>query len=290
MSAFSFAGGFAKRLGERQDQRRKGEAAALAQEAEDARYLERIALNNKGKLNVANAKIEADKKEAEKKLTANDFFVNGIDYNPFGKNVLDNTNKSFFFGQALPNLRNMDTADKERINNYIVKNPNDKGVQRFMSNVVGGGSEWLKSNTTVTDGGTQVRKLAYEKTGITSVDDFVFKNLTSENYRGRQTRIEKYGPLVAYSTDEGSSFFINSQDQVPANADKDSVFKIDPTLFGEENIANRYEAALMANQDGSIPRQLYEGASLYNTLQTEGPNSQKASQLFTEFKIGRAHV
>ena len=39
----------------------------------------------------------------------------------------------------------------------------------------------------------------------------------------------------------------------------------------------------MANQDGSIPRQLYEGASLYNTLQTEGPNSQKASQLFTEF-------
>ena len=283
MSAFSFAKGFAERLGKRKDAQDKAVAAAKEQDAEDDRYLAGIALRNKGNLAVQNAKIEADNKTAEEKLKVNDFIIDKKNYNPFGKNALDNTNKSFFFGQALPVLRGMDIKEKEKLNNYIIQNPDNKEVQTFMSNVVGGGSEWLKSNTTVTDGGNQVRKLAFEATGITSLDDLILSSLTSENYRGRKKRIEKYGPLVAYSTDEGSSFFINTQDQVPANADKDSVFKIDPTLFGEENIANRYEAALMANQDGSIPRQLYEGASLYNILQTEGANSQKAARLFTEF-------
>lgn len=283
MSAFSFAKGFAERLGQRQDAKDKAVAAAKEQEAEDARYFKGIALRNKGNLAVQNAKIEADNKTAEEKLKVNDFIINGKNYNPFGTEALSSTNKTFFFAGGLEKLRNMTANDKKIINTHIKNNPEDAGVQKFMSNVSSGGSAYLLSNTSSTEDGRPIRKLAFEATGITSLDDLILSSLTSENYRERKKRIEKYGPLVAYSTDEGSSFFINTPDQVPANADKDSVFKIDPTLFGEENIANRYEAALLANQDGSIPRQLYEGASLYNILQTEGANSQKAARLFTEF-------
>jgi hypothetical protein len=284
MSAFSFAGGFAKRLGERQDAERKAKAAAAEQEAEDQRYLKRILLSNKGKLDVAEAQIKADEDAANKKLKVNDFVINGKNYNPFGTEALSSTNKSFFFAGGLEKLRNMTDDDKKVVNKHIKDNPDDPQVQKFMSNVSGGGTAWLAGNTTVTQDGKQVRKLAFEGTGINVLDDLIMNSLTSEDYRARQKRLSKYNTeLFAYSTDNGQSYFINEPDKIPQNADQDSIFKIDNTFFGEEKIADRYKAALDKNKDGSVPRLLYEGASLYNILQTEGPSSQKAAKLFTEF-------
>tara|TARA_B100000035_G_scaffold45154_2_gene34061 strand:- start:504 stop:2732 length:2229 start_codon:yes stop_codon:yes gene_type:complete len=284
MSAFSFAGGFAKRLGERQDAERKAKAAALEQEAEDERYLKRIALSNQGKLAVEQLKIKAEQDAAEKELTVNDFIINNKNYNPFGNEALSNTNKGFFFAGGLDRLRNMTDKEKAIMNEYIANYPNDAQVQKFMSNVSGGGTAWLAGNTTVTQDGKQIRKLAFDKTGINVLDDFIFTSLTSEDYRARQKRLSKYDTeLFAYSTDNGQSYFINAPDKIPQNADKDSIFKIDKTFFGEEKIANRYEEAIKNSKNGSVPRLLYEGASLYNLLQTEGASSQKVAELFTEF-------
>jgi hypothetical protein len=284
MSAFSFAGGFAKRLGERQDAERKAKAAAAEQEAEDQRYLKRILLSNKGKLDVAEAKIKADQDAAEKELKVNDFIIDNKNYNPFGNEALSNTNKSFFFAGGLEKLRNMTDDDKKVVNKHIKDNPDDPQVQKFMSNVSGGGTAWLAGNTTVTQDGKQVRKLAFEGTGINVLDDLIMNSLTSEDYRARQKRLSKYNTeLFAYSTDNGQSYFINAPDKIPQNADQDSIFKIDKTFFGEEKIADRYQEALSKNKDGSVPRLLYEGASLYNLLQTEGASSQKVAELFTEF-------
>ena len=186
MSAFSFAKGFAQRLGKRKDAQDKAVAAAKEQDAEDARYFKGIVLRNRGNLAVQNAKIEADNKTAEEKLKVNDFIINGKNYNPFGTEALSSTNKTFFFAGGLEKLRNMTVDDKKIINTHIQNNPEDAGVQKFMSNVSSGGSAYLLSNTSSTEDGRPIRKLAFEATGITSLDDLILSSLTSESYRGRK--------------------------------------------------------------------------------------------------------
>jgi len=298
MSAFSFAGGFAKRLGEIQTAKDKAKNALELQTAEaiaaDKLLVKKSDLirNNKDfELNLI-AKLEREEAEAEgfKGIELVDPTTKvAKTYNPWGKKGVTNTNKDFVYQAGLGEINSYTPKEKIALNGYIKANPDKKNVINFRKNALAAVGVWLNKNKDTTDDGTQVNKFAFTNTGLDFIDNYAIEQLTSGFYSTFQERKKNIqGNWSAWTTGGGKEFFVGQE--IPQGIDEGSSFTVDPNVLAHREINARWNKFRngKSTEDNSttsnmVDKEFYKGLSFYNLANTQGFDSQDTSDSFGEF-------
>jgi len=298
MSAFSFAGGFAKRLGEIQTAKDKAKNALELQEAE-AIAADKL-LVKKSDLIRGNKKAELilqDKlarEEAEAKGFKGIELVDPITkvartYNPWGKDGVTNTNKDFVYQAGLGEINSYTDEEKIALNEYIKANPDKKNVINFRKNSIAAVGVWLNKNKDTADDGTQVNKFAFSNTGLDLIDNYAIEQLTSGFYSTFQERKKNIqGNWSAWTTGGGKEFFVGQE--IPQGIDEGSSFTVDPNVLAHREINarwNKFRNGKITEDNSTtsnmVDKEFYKGLSFYNLANTKGFDSQDTSDAFGEF-------
>ena len=298
MSAFSFAGGFAKRLGEIQTAKDKAKNALELQEAE-AIAADKL-LVKKSDLIRGNKKAELilqDKlarEEAEAKGFKGIELVDPITkvartYNPWGKDGVTNTNKDFVYQAGLGEINSYTDEEKIALNEYIKANPDKKNVINFRKNSIAAVGVWLNKNKDTADDGTQVNKFAFSNTGLDLIDNYAIEQLTSGFYSTFQERKKDIkGNWSAWTTGGGKEFFVGQE--IPQGIDEGSSFTVDPNVLAHREINarwNKFRNGKITEDNSTtsnmVDKEFYKGLSFYNLANTKGFDSQDTSDAFGEF-------
>jgi hypothetical protein len=298
MSAFSFAKGFAKRLGERQDAKDKAESA-LKVEQEKAKGADKLLVK---KYDLIRANKEAEL-ELQAKLDADEAEVKGFKgielvdpttkvaktYNPWGKDGVTNTNKDFVYQAGLGEINSYTPEEKIALNEYIKANPDKKNVINFRKNSIAAVGVWLNKNKDTADDGTQVNKFAFNNTGLDIIDNYAIEQLTSGFYSTFQERKKNIqGNWSAWTTGGGKEFFVGQE--IPQGIDEGSSFTVDPNVLAHREINARWNKFRNGNNTEGNPttsnmvdKEFYKGLAFYNLANTQGFDSQDTSDAFGEF-------
>ena len=298
MSAFSFAGGFAKRLGEIQTAKDKAKNALDVQEAEaktaDELLVKKSDLIRGNKNFELRLQAELAREEAEAKGFKGIELVDPITkvaktYSPWGKDGVTNTNKDFVYQAGLGEINSYTDEEKIALNQYIKANPDKKNVINFRKNALAAVGVWLNKNKDTADDGTQVNKFAFTNTGLDFIDNYAIEQLTSGFYSTFQERKKNIqGNWSAWTTGGGKEFFVGQE--IPQGIDEGSSFTVDPNVLAHREINarwNKFRNGKITEDNSTtsnmVDKEFYKGLSFYNLANTKGFDSQDTSDAFGEF-------
>ena len=298
MSAFSFAGGFAKRLGEIQTAKDKAKNALELQEAEaiaaDKLLVKKSDLIRGNKNFELRLQAELAREEAEAKGFKGIELVDPITkvaktYSPWGKDGVTNTNKDFVYQAGLGEINSYTDEEKIALNQYIKANPDKKNVINFRKNSIAAVGVWLNKNKDTADDGTQVNKFAFSNTGLDLIDNYAIEQLTSGFYSTFQERKKDIkGNWSAWTTGGGKEFFVGQE--IPQGIDEGSSFTVDPNVLAHREINarwNKFRNGKITEDNSTtsnmVDKEFYKGLSFYNLANTKGFDSQDTSDAFGEF-------